>query len=214
MAETAREAGWAKGSSRHRDPPPRRGDAIEAGDGRRSLAEPSIGRQALRLVGNFHLASVASGGGGEEEGGGAPWIARHGRWLVAEGVAPVKLVGWIWPVPGEWRRRRLHHSQIQRRRCLPIRRRRARAPWLRLPRGGAKGTEERGGQGPPRRKRREHWEAAWIGAGARPRDVCAWGEGEEDRVSVREREERDGGRSGCGTCLQNHNGAPHGKVRH
>ena len=81
-------------------------------------------------------------------------------------------------------------------------------PWMRLPRGGAKGTEERGGQGPPRRKRREHWEAAWIRAGARPRDVCAWGEGEEDRVSVREREERDGGRSGCGTYLQNHNGAP------
>mgnify|MGYP000910462100 CR=1 FL=1 len=89
------------------------------------------------------------------------WIrADTGRgrppWLVAEGVAPVKLVGRIWPVPGEWRRRRLHHCQIQRRRCLPIRRRRARAPWLRLPRGGAKGTEERGGQGPPRRKRREH----------------------------------------------------------
>ena len=44
--------------------------------------------------------------------------------------------------------------------------------------------------------------------------MSMWGEGEEDRVSVREREERDGGRSGCGTCLQNHNGAPHGKVRH
>ena len=85
LAETAREAGWAKGSSRHRDPPPRRGGAVEAGDGRRSLAEPSIGRQALRLVGNFHLASVASGGGGEEEGGGAPWIARHGRWLALVG---------------------------------------------------------------------------------------------------------------------------------
>ena len=39
--------------------------------------------------------------------------------------------------------------------------------------------------------------------------VCAWGEGEEDRVPCeREREERDGGRSGCGTYLQNHNGAP------
>ena len=170
---------WAQGPGK-RNPEDGHG-GCESGE---NLRETGRGRLSRRPGWGARRRRGGGGGGAWAEQGEAAvaagdggWIhADTGRgrppWLVVEGVAPVKLVGWIWPVPGEWRRWRLHHSQIQRRRCLPIRRRRARAPWLRLPRGGAKGTKERGGQGPSRSKRREHWEAAWIGAGAMPRDVC------------------------------------------
>jgi hypothetical protein len=63
LVETARGTGRAEGTNRPRDPLPRRGDAVEAAGGGRSLAETSIGKQqALRFGGEEKfLDSVASG---------------------------------------------------------------------------------------------------------------------------------------------------------
>ena len=73
LAETAREAGWAKGRSRHRDPPPRRDGAVEAGDGRRR--PPSAGKRSGWW--GIFTSPPSPVGVGEKKRGGAPRIARR-----------------------------------------------------------------------------------------------------------------------------------------